>query len=264
MLRYTDGPLGLGTMSALKTLQDLVNAESTRSARASKATQLFKRKTPASAFAEVRARLTRLSPCGTDCFYCERDRHRDIEHIRPKKYYPELCFVWNNYVYACVICNQDEKRDKAAVVTEDETLVVFARQIDDATPLPAGIPALIDIRTEDPLDHIVLDLQTGYFVPSGVGVSALRADYTVKLFQLNEDNLARGRRRAVAGYVDYIEKLKTASAVGDAAQVATLESEIKLLPNPTVLVEMRRQSPFNAELAALFVDVPAWIGARPA
>jgi 5-methylcytosine-specific restriction endonuclease McrA len=44
------------------------------------------------------------------CIYCEsKIRHvspGDIEHIKPKSLFPELCFAWTNLTLACSECNR--------------------------------------------------------------------------------------------------------------------------------------------------------------
>lgn len=49
------------------------------------------------------------------CAYCDAPTnsvaHGDVEHIRPKSRYWWLAFCYENYVYACQICNQTYKGD---------------------------------------------------------------------------------------------------------------------------------------------------------
>src|SRR5690242_3748190 len=103
MLMYRSGPLSTRTEIWLKKRQDSVDKEPTHVRRCVAARKLFASK-HSKAFVEVRTRLASMSPSGRACFYCERDRYRDIDHIRPIRHYPESCFVWQNYVYACAIC----------------------------------------------------------------------------------------------------------------------------------------------------------------
>ncbi len=47
------------------------------------------------------------------CMYCESKISStyfgDIEHIKPKKHFPELEYVWTNLGYSCAICNNNKK-----------------------------------------------------------------------------------------------------------------------------------------------------------
>jgi hypothetical protein len=49
------------------------------------------------------------------CAYCEAPTavvaHGDVEHFRPKKLYWWLAYAFDNYVFACQICNQIYKSD---------------------------------------------------------------------------------------------------------------------------------------------------------
>ena len=45
------------------------------------------------------------------CAYCEETDRGEVEHFRPKKLYPELVYVWLNWLFACRACNQ-AKLDK--------------------------------------------------------------------------------------------------------------------------------------------------------
>lgn len=49
------------------------------------------------------------------CAYCEANTkivaHGDVEHYRPKSVYWWLAYTYDNYLYACQICNQSYKGD---------------------------------------------------------------------------------------------------------------------------------------------------------
>ena len=53
---------------------------------------------------------------GGKCAYCEGPSdlvaHADVEHFRPKAVYWWLAYCYDNYLYACQICNQVHKSDK--------------------------------------------------------------------------------------------------------------------------------------------------------
>ena len=52
---------------------------------------------------------------GGKCAYCEAPTatvaHGDVEHFRPKAIYWWLAYCYDNYLYACQICNQAHKGD---------------------------------------------------------------------------------------------------------------------------------------------------------
>jgi uncharacterized protein (TIGR02646 family) len=54
------------------------------------------------------------------CAYCEANTevvaHGDVEHFRPKSIYWWLAYTYDNYLYACQICNQTYKGDNFPIV----------------------------------------------------------------------------------------------------------------------------------------------------
>lgn len=55
------------------------------------------------------------------CAYCEASTdtvaHGDVEHFRPKSLYWWLAFCYDNYLFACQVCNQVHKGDNFPVTT---------------------------------------------------------------------------------------------------------------------------------------------------
>lgn len=262
MLRYLYGNLSSSTMNDLATKQAQINALATRADRYKLAISLFSAKSN-DAFREVKQILGQMSPPGKACFYCERDRYRDIEHVRPKRHFPEYCFDWQNYVYACTICNQGFKSDKYAVFDEDNKVIEFDRSLPITDPVPIGLHVLIDPRSENPLDFLQLDLHTGRFIPIGDSVQKKRGEYTRDLFELNESSLATIRKAAFQNFVHYLTMLKAAKLENDLLASTNILAEIRKLNHPTVLVEMRRQSNHYQLLEDLFSYSPDDIGRAP-
>lgn len=54
------------------------------------------------------------------CGYCEFDiagnNYGDVDHYAPKARYPNLAYIWENYVYACDFCNRTHKGEKFPTV----------------------------------------------------------------------------------------------------------------------------------------------------
>ena len=65
---------------------------------------------------------------GDKCAYCEASTavvaHGDVEHFRPKSRYWWLAYCYDNYLFACQICNQTFKGDHFPLT--DETLRLTA------------------------------------------------------------------------------------------------------------------------------------------
>lgn len=264
MLKCVCKDIESSTKTVLSALQSQVDNIGTHAEKYSKAKALFSNKTT-KAFKDIKKKLGDAAPPGDACVYCERDRYRDIDHIRPKRHYPEETFVWNNYVFACTICNQDAKKDTYAVLDAQDQVIKFDRTLSFTQPVPAGTHLLIDPRSEDPLTFLFLDLETGRFVidPNGTLLEKEKGTFTRDLFDLNETSLSRFRVQAFAAFRDYLTRHKECVANADLIGAQRILEEIKELPHPTVLVEMRRQSPLTPTLNDLFAHVPPEIGRRP-
>lgn len=59
------------------------------------------------------ARKDLISRIGEYCSYCEMelDTSLAIEHVKPKKYHPDLELVWDNFLLACTNCNSTKGDD---------------------------------------------------------------------------------------------------------------------------------------------------------
>jgi hypothetical protein len=90
---------------------------------------------------------------GGKCAYCESPTdtvaHGDVEHYRPKSKYWWLAYCYDNYLYACQICNQVHKGDEFPV---HATTGMWTGPVLPAPPTPAAFAALADTLTPDALD----------------------------------------------------------------------------------------------------------------
>jgi len=77
--------------------------------------------------------------------YCEHSAGSDIDHFWPKEKYPGRAYTWENYLWACGICNSHFKGSK---FPRDEN----------------GVPLLINPAEEDPREHLLLTPTTGTYV----------------------------------------------------------------------------------------------------
>lgn len=122
---------------------------------------------------------------GGNCAYCEApaslSAHCDVEHFRPKSHYWWLALCYDNYVFACQLCNQVYKVDKfpiegtrmrrvkVAASLEGTKLRTFAAKLapdpllDDAarevfvSKWRAEKPLLVDPYLDDPADWFAWD-----------------------------------------------------------------------------------------------------------
>ncbi len=103
------------------------------------------------------------------CAFCESNITQvyagDIEHFRPKSKFPELCFEWENLLFACSICNgKSNKGDKFPNENEGGILInpvnenpynFFRFEFDQVTKLFLLIP--LNERAETMLKTIKLN-----------------------------------------------------------------------------------------------------------
>jgi 5-methylcytosine-specific restriction endonuclease McrA len=115
MLFLNTETLNPGEVSALKTLQGQVDAESTFDDQAKTAKRLWEAESSKTPFREIRKVLLRMCVGVGICNYCENNEATDIEHILPKSFFPQAAFRWENYLLACKTCNSGYKLDKLAV-----------------------------------------------------------------------------------------------------------------------------------------------------
>ncbi len=190
------------------------------------------------------------------CMYCEDSAADEIEHFRPKQFYPEVVFVWLNYLFTCGLCNIT-KRDKFAVRRQSGEIIHLVRKRKESPVVPAeGTHLLLNPRIEDPALFLTLDLvDTFAFVPSPSASQENfeRAAYTIRTLGLNRDLLIRARKEA---YFSYLARLKEYSAVKstglDQTKAADLHRQLLKMQHPTVWLEMRRWRDAIEDLATLF------------
>jgi len=244
--------------------QTEVNAERGFAARVAAAKRLFSARntTRNAAFRQVRATLDRMCSGERRCCYCEDSAADEVEHIRPKDWFPERAFVWENYLYACGPCNGP--KNNSFSVFDPESGEELA--LEDLTRQPTQAqrdadPLLIDPRAENPLDFLDLDLDgTFYFLPR-LRLSSRnrrRAEYTIELLKLNErDLLVRARRNAFGTYRARVREYATRRDEGALEpELTALVDDLRRVPHPTVWVEMQRQADTIPRLRQLFDRCP--------
>lgn len=100
------------------------------------------------------------------CGYCEVFCQTEVEHFRPKSKYPELVYVWSNWVNSCHACNnaKSEKWSSRGLVDP------CART-----------------RAARPEEYFVFDITTGRIRPkSDLSVARyLKATNTIEILRLN-------------------------------------------------------------------------------
>lgn len=264
MIRLPDVELPEQTQEGLRGLQAEVDGEPAYPEQVAAAKDLFKRRNTRTnpTFRVVRSKLDDMCAGARRCCYCEDSTADEVEHIRPKDLYPELAFVWNNYLYACGPCN-GPKGNRYAVFDRatGEVVPVNRGRNDPVEPPTDGDPVLIDPRSEDPLEYMELDLlETFRFVPIAEEGEPghERATYTIEVLRLNDrDILSAARASEFASYRARLREYrgrKTEGAPDD--ELKRLADGVRNMPHPTVWAEMKRQRELHPTLAELFAACP--------
>lgn len=173
------------------------------------------------AFDEVKQLLTEACWGARRCNYCEDSIADEIEHFRPKDWYPDVAFAWSNYLYACGPCNGPKSNRFPIFPSAGSATVQELVRKKDAPVVapPSGDPVLIDPRVDDPTKFLFLDIEGNLkFAPRSDlpvgGRERERAQWTIDVLHLNDrDDLLKARATT-------LNALRTALAAAFAAKKA--------------------------------------------
>jgi uncharacterized protein (TIGR02646 family) len=197
-------------------------------------------------FDDVAATLVKMCPGTRRCCYCEDGRGDDIEHFRPKMLYPELTFVWTNYLLACSACNSNSKREQFSVIDSSGQLHDVTRKKDKSEPIVApleGDPALINPRYENPLDYLRINLTTfEFYARKGLSErDQKRAEYTIKILGLNvRSELQDWRKTAFSNFVGWMDTYRRHKNSEDSSALRDHTEKLKRQNHLAVWEEMKR------------------------
>lgn len=259
MLKVPQSSIWGSTKDYLSARQDEIDALVDYPAKVAKAKSSWEKKN-AKVFEGLRGLLADLCQGARRCNYCEDSVADEVEHIWPKKFYPDKTFKWENYLFACGPCNGSSKRGQFALFDAMSNPVDLVRRTNDLAVEPmAGAAVFIDPRVDDPFDFIELDLATGIYVPCAPPgeISFVRAEYTIKVLGLNKrDYLVRARRNAYASYLDSARQYVVRKHAGAPCSELTQRiKEISERHHPSVWAEMKRLSTIPAH-SAIFKAAP--------
>lgn len=270
MIRVVDPGLDAATLARLRSHQDEVDGAGTYPVQVETAARMYDAhgRGDRSPFREVRSVLKGMCSGLERCMYCEDAPANEVEHVRPKSLYPELTFRWENFLFACGLCNGPKGNRFKLFVPPGGTYEHEAARV-SGSPIvapPPGDSLLLDPRVDDPLDYFVLDLGGTFLFVERHPVGSRerrRAEYTLALLRLNErDMLVRARKTAFSHLCNalraYISDRESKAAPEDlAAHVETIHRT----NHATVWAEMKRQHTKIGKLNQLFAAAPealAW------
>jgi uncharacterized protein (TIGR02646 family) len=257
-------------LDKLKEFQDQINGLPTFAEKRAKAKTSFKSKNKKGnkTFDAVKKGLTAMCSGARRCAYCEDSVGDEVEHIRPKDFFPESCFVWDNYLYACGNCNSP-KNNKFALF-RDDTGDFYEVNLNVGIEPPKGKDAMINPRNENPMNYCILDL-LGTFkfvvIPNLNPNDKRKAEYTFEtVLNLNEPPREFLRQAREEAYEDYKARLETykneKSGNNNQTKLKKMIEGIKRKQHPTVWKEMQRHYRENwlkhidEELHNLFDECP--------
>lgn len=229
------------TLQTLSDTQTEINAFSTFDLQKQHAQDCWKNRTTNHAFVEIKALLQTMAHGAQRCAYCEDSVGDQIEHIRPKALYPESCFVWTNYIYACGGCNSRKLNFFAIFLSITDAFFEINPKRYSSTPPPTGRDAFINPRIESSLDYWELDLIDFDFklLPIVGTADYAKAEYTLRLLKLSHQDreaLRGARKEAYNNYknaiVAYLNKPQNAIRI---------QTEIRKKNHPSVWAEIKRQ-----------------------
>jgi uncharacterized protein (TIGR02646 family) len=222
MIRLNYNGIQTSSLQYLKSVQSLIAREPSFEAKVRKADSKWKGKTSGAGelvFRDIKTTLIQMCVGIEICAYCEQNEATDIEHIFPKKLYPEKAFSWDNYVLACSKCNSHHKQDKFRIFNPTNSSIE-----ENVTPVrktyrrPANEDSLfINQRIEDPMDYFELDLVNRQFIfterfPIGTR-EFKKAKFTKEVLGLNtRAALVANRKNAAKFYTSRLEKYVVAKA----------------------------------------------------
>lgn len=125
-------------------------------------------------FEPVILALKAMAGPGGNCMWCSSSESSQVEHYRPKSVYPELALSWDNYLWACGVCNSVYKGDR----------------------FPTGAKQLLDPVAEQVWDYFFID-DTGLLTPAfdaSTQQANSRAVSTRDLIRLNREDVHARRR----------------------------------------------------------------------
>lgn len=192
-------------------------------------------------FAPVIDALKAMAGPGGHCMWCSSSESSQVEHYRPKAVYPALALSWDNYLWACGVCNSVYKGDR----------------------FPTGAEQLLDPGAESIWDYFFID-DTGLLTPvfdRATQQLHRRAVSTRDLIRLNREDVHARRRSRMRELRQQVEDTLARARLGQLTRAevqtrwddwrrAALQPDVAsyFLDGPG-----RRESPFS--------DLLAWLAA---
>ncbi len=148
------------------------------------------------------------------CAYCEANTavvaHGDVEHYRPKSVYWWLAYTYDNYLYACQICNQIYKSDNfpingvqfsAPSVRNDSSVQELESMAGKISPDPININRLYTLQTFLKNHQLETALLINPYFDNPADYIAYKADDIIKEVKIIPKNV--GQKPYIKAMEDY-------------------------------------------------------------
>ncbi|MGH1337587.1 MAG: retron system putative HNH endonuclease [Aureispira sp.] len=220
-------PLRNGLQQHLRQAQEKINHSPSYYKKVKQAKVLWQSKKKANAHKSAFNRIEKaLQQEGSHCHYCEGVLGSSIEHFYPRGFYPNLTFVWENYLWSCQTCNTQYKGAQFALFAAPNSAKVVPLVKDRSfTPPTSQDSVCLNPRVDNALDYWQLDFETGHYVikKDTSPRAQARAHYTLELLQLNgRSNLVQGRQKAYKNYQSLLDACTQVQAPSSASYIKEL------------------------------------------
>lgn len=290
MIKTKSLPIRKGILNHLKKLQDEIDALPSYKQQVKQAKILWQNKKKTNAqkavFNRIEKELQKIAIGDAHyCNYCEANIGTTIEHVYPRGLYPSKTFIWENYLWTCKNCNGKHKISQFEIFKHPTSSQTINLVKDYSFTPPLNDDAVfINPRIENPLDYLLLDLESGLFSIIEKDTSSRaykRAVYTLKVLQLNKrKGLIKKRQEAYLNYVNLLKQYIQIQLAASKEELLDIDQQVmhnfskysldqqksylsirtqrKLIhqAHSTVWQEMQRQYKNIPTLAILFQQVP--------
>jgi uncharacterized protein (TIGR02646 family) len=250
------------TQTYLSRWQTEINNLSTYKDKVEQAATKYSSRRSTKTFKQVCDVLDLMCSGNRRCNYCEDSVADEVEHIKPKSLYPEFVFVWENYLYACGQCNT-RKNNKYAVFINGALIDVTRLKNQPIINPLIGSEVFLNPRIENPMDYIELDLGvkldgTFLYLPryNLTSLEYQRAEYTIKILNLNRDYLLRGRAIASQNFKARLVEYEQKQGQFTQPEKQKFIESFREISYPSVWYEVKKQYLNIPSIKPFFVNFP--------
>ena len=263
MIRLPNRTLATETLDHLRSVQDKIDAKGTFAEQVTEAKKKWDGKKGSNAgkthFGAIQDALTEMCQGARRCAYCEDSLADEIEHVKPKNFYPNVAFSWGNYLYACGPCN-GKKSDMFYVFDAAGEPEKLSRESQEP---PTGEPVFLDPRTEDPMEFLQIDVLGTFRMMPSFDLSPkdqARAEKTLEILSLESGtagHLTKARKQAYRNFRSRLRDLVERFEDDPDSPGLQLEVEaFREMDHQSVWREMKRSRHALPDLAPLFARCP--------